>query len=201
MSASGPSATHSTTAASASLALQEDKDLRSGLMGEYYNVGKKMDKMPDMGGLVGMKPVSRHIDRMIDFGPQGSMKTFSDPALKSSFAVRWTGWVKVPKDGAYTFFLKCTDGSKLWIDGKLVLEHEGKPVMEENHKTMDLKAGKWKEGDTLQRTVPIAVIPRVGVEPYGWEESVPGLTDVDRCHGRQTVVRGDCRLGGRGWLL
>ena len=133
-------------AASASLALQEDKDLRSGLMGEYYNVGKKMDKMPDMGGLVGMKPVSRHIDRMIDFGPQGSMKTFSDPALKSFFAVRWTGWVKVPKDGAYTFFLKCTDGSKLWIDGKLVLEHEGKPVMEENHKTMDLKAGnhEWK---------------------------------------------------------
>jgi hypothetical protein len=125
----------------ASLAVQDEKDLRSGLIGEYYNVGKKMEKMPDLGGIFGLKPVSRHVDRMIDFGPEGSVKNFSDANLKTFFAVRWTGWIKVPKDGSYTFFLKCTDMSKMWIDGKLVLEHEGKPVMEENHKTLDLKAG------------------------------------------------------------
>jgi hypothetical protein len=128
-------------AATLAVAVQEDKDLRTGLIGEYYNAEKKMDKMPDLGGLFGMKPVSRHIDRVIDFGHDGSVKTFSDPTLKTFFAVRWSGWLKVPKDGAYTFFLKCTDMSKMWIDGKMVLEHEGKPVMEENHKTLDLKAG------------------------------------------------------------
>ena len=103
---------------------------------------------------------------MIDFGPEGSMKTFSDPALKSFFAVRWTGWVKVTKDGPYTFFLKCTDGSKLWVDGKLVLERQFR--YPHGRVFIEFPAGKIDEGEDERATAARELIEETGYSARRW---------------------------------
>jgi ELWxxDGT repeat protein len=41
------------------------------------------------------------------------------------FAVRWTGQIKIDQAGLYTFFLQSDDGSRLYIDNQLVIDHGG----------------------------------------------------------------------------
>jgi alpha-L-fucosidase len=40
-------------------------------------------------------------------------------------AVQWTGFLDVPKDELYRFALSSDDGSKLWIDGQVVVDNDG----------------------------------------------------------------------------
>ncbi len=42
-----------------------------------------------------------------------------------NFAVEYEGYVKVPAEGAYTFFVNSDDGSSLYIDGRLVVSNDG----------------------------------------------------------------------------
>ncbi len=44
---------------------------------------------------------------------------------KDAFALRFTGKIRTPKAGSYRFFLASDDGSKLYIDGKEVVDHDG----------------------------------------------------------------------------
>lgn len=62
---------------------------------------------------------------------------------KNQFGVVYTGKLKAPKAGEYTFFLACDDGAKLLIDGKQIIDHDG------IHPSSDVKQGKVKlsEGD------------------------------------------------------
>lgn len=39
--------------------------------------------------------------------------------------VRWEGWVELPSAGLYGMELRSDDGSQLWVDGELVLDHWG----------------------------------------------------------------------------
>jgi hypothetical protein len=38
------------------------------------------------------------------------------------FSIRWSGWLKAPRPGRYTLKLESDDRSRLWLDGKLVLD-------------------------------------------------------------------------------
>jgi cytochrome c2 len=55
---------------------------------------------------------------------------------------RFTGFIKVPKDGSYTFYLTSDDGSRLVIDGKLVVDNEGVHAPQEKRGTIQLEAGE-----------------------------------------------------------
>ncbi len=44
---------------------------------------------------------------------------------KNDFAVRFTGMIEVPKEGEYEFFTKSDDGSRLFINDKMVVENGG----------------------------------------------------------------------------
>jgi hypothetical protein len=59
----------------------------------------------------------------------------------AQFALRFTGTLSVPKDGAYTFGTESDDGSRLYIDGKLVVNNDGLHGMEEKTGKATLKAG------------------------------------------------------------
>ena len=59
----------------------------------------------------------------------------------AQFALRFTGLLTVPKDGAYTFGTESDDGSRLYIDGKLVVNNDGLHGMEEKTGKATLKAG------------------------------------------------------------
>jgi len=42
-----------------------------------------------------------------------------------SFSVKWEGYLYVPSDGDYTFYLTSDDGSWLYIDGNLIIDNGG----------------------------------------------------------------------------
>ncbi len=60
---------------------------------------------------------------------------------KDYFGLRFTGFLQVPRDGRYTFFLGSDDGSRLQIDGKTVVEVNGIHAYVERNKSVELSAG------------------------------------------------------------
>lgn len=38
-----------------------------------------------------------------------------------TFSIRWRGWLQIPTDGSYTFYLTGDDGVRLWLDGQLLI--------------------------------------------------------------------------------
>ena len=51
--------------------------------------------------------------------------TISDDPKKEFTARLYTGYVSVPEDDVYKFFVRSDDGSRLWIDGQLVVDNDG----------------------------------------------------------------------------
>jgi len=89
--------------------------LISGLKTLYYTWSG--ENPPDE--LLNLKPVKEGISPNINYiwwdGPA--------PGLPSEFyAVAWIGYIEVDKPGLYRFYLTTDDGSRLWIDDKLLID-------------------------------------------------------------------------------
>jgi hypothetical protein len=111
---------------------------RPGLIAEFFNIGKPMEEFPTV--TVERKPDLRRIDRQINY--EQTSDTFPGTNMADHFYVRWTGKIKIPRDGKYTLFTESDDGSRLWIDGKVVVDNGGLHAMEEKSGDVDLKAGE-----------------------------------------------------------
>ena len=58
------------------------------------------------------------------------------------FFVRWTGILRIAKDGKYTLSTVSDDGSRVFLDGKQVVDNGGLHAMDEKaSEELDLKAG------------------------------------------------------------
>jgi hexosaminidase len=57
------------------------------------------------------------------------------------YGVHLRGYVHVPDDTLYTFYLACDDGGKLRIDGELVVDHDGQHDATEKAGQVALRAG------------------------------------------------------------
>lgn len=58
------------------------------------------------------------------------------------FSIRWTGQLEAPTNGEYTFFLESDDGTRLWLDGELIIDAwRTQPATEEKAKRT-LAAGR-----------------------------------------------------------
>jgi len=57
------------------------------------------------------------------------------------FALRFTGTLQIPKSGKYQFYCASDDGSRLYIDGKMVVNNDGLHGMVERAGSVDLSAG------------------------------------------------------------
>jgi predicted alpha-1,2-mannosidase len=60
------------------------------------------------------------------------------------YGYRFHGYIEVPKDGIYTFFLISNDGSRLFIDGKELIENDANHGAVEEPANIGLKAGQHK---------------------------------------------------------
>ena len=60
------------------------------------------------------------------------------------FGYRYHGYIEVPKDGIYNFFLISNDGSKLYIDGEELIENDANHGAVEEPGRVGLKAGLHK---------------------------------------------------------
>jgi hypothetical protein len=81
-----------------------------GLKGEYFNT-------QDLSGTVALTRTDPKVD--FDWG-MGS----PDPAITvvDKYSARWTGMVQPRYTGKYTFFTTSDDGSRVTIDGKVVVD-------------------------------------------------------------------------------
>lgn len=57
------------------------------------------------------------------------------------YGVHLRGFVHVPDDALYTFYLACDDGGKLRVDGELVVDHDGQHDATEKAGQVALRAG------------------------------------------------------------
>ena len=60
---------------------------------------------------------------------------------KGKFALRFNTAIRIPKSGKYTFFTNSDDGSRLYLDKRLVVNNDGRHGMSEKSGTIDLPAG------------------------------------------------------------
>jgi len=114
------------------------EESRPGLIAEFFNIGKAMEDFPTVAAE--RKPDHRRVDARINF--EQTAETFPGTAMSDHFYVRWTGRIRAPKDATYTFFTESDDGSRLWIDGKVVVDNGGVHPMEEKSGEIELKAGE-----------------------------------------------------------
>jgi hypothetical protein len=111
--------------------------LEPGLTGEYFQMEGTLEDFPTISG--DRKPTLQRVDKDINFA--STLEAFPGTKLVDNFYVRWTGVLKVPKDGSYTFYLNSDDGSRLFVDGKQVVDNGGTHDMSEKSGDVELKAG------------------------------------------------------------
>jgi hypothetical protein len=113
------------------------ENLKPGLVGEYFDLGSSLEDFPVIPA--DKKPVVKRVDKTINF--ESTQEGFHGTQLLDFFYIRWTGKIHIPKDGNYIFILESDDGSRLFIDGKQIIDHNGLHAMEEKSGAADLKAG------------------------------------------------------------
>ena len=117
---------------------EQPDDMRPGLVVEFFNIGKALEGFPTIPAE--RKPDLRRVDRQINY--EQTAETFPGTNMTDHFYVRWTGRIRIPRDGKFIFFTESDDGSRLWIDGKVVVDNGGLHAMEEKSGEIDLKAGE-----------------------------------------------------------
>lgn len=60
---------------------------------------------------------------------------------QDAFALRFTGMIQIPKTGKYTFYIASDDGSRVYIDDKLLINNDRLQGMTEQSAAIDLPAG------------------------------------------------------------
>jgi hypothetical protein len=124
-------------ALAAALLAAEQEELRAGLLAEFFNIDAEIQDFPVIAS--DRKPEIRRIDKQVNY--ESTEGKFADTDMTDCFYVRWMGFLRVPKDGTYVFYTESDDGSRLWIDGKQVVDNPGCHAMEEKSGEAVLKAG------------------------------------------------------------
>ena len=63
------------------------------------------------------------------------------------FAFTYSGYIKIPRDGVYTFYLSTNDGGVLYMDGKRFIDADGPRTATPSSRTVSLKAGTYEIGE------------------------------------------------------
>ncbi|MDT7780152.1 MAG: hypothetical protein QOC99_2664 [Acidobacteriota bacterium] len=83
------------------------------------------------------------LDATVNFNWPENGQSSPDPQINGdTFSVRWTGQVKPLYSESYTFSMVSDEGVRLWVDGKLLIDHWTGHVSTEDSGQITLKAGK-----------------------------------------------------------
>ncbi len=87
---------------------------------------------PDLSLLTRVETAAEDkVDAKIDFAATGDGNLNAPAGQKDDFAVRWTGQILISHGGPVTFFLESDEGSRLYIDGQLLIDQAGSHTMQE----------------------------------------------------------------------
>src|SRR5207253_2206750 len=107
-----------------------------GLIAEYYEFDHELSDFPSIDGKL---PLCVKVDRQIAF--DSTEADFDGTGLNDFFYARWSGKIRIARTGKFTFFTNSDDGSRLLIDGKLVVDNGGLHGMAERDGDVELTAG------------------------------------------------------------
>jgi alpha-L-fucosidase len=65
----------------------------------------------------------------------------SERLREDHFGFRYRGYIDVPEEGAYTFFLVSDDGSRMWLDGRPLIDNDGLHSLDEKSGVAALARG------------------------------------------------------------
>ncbi len=92
-----------------------------------------------------------YVDELEKFTPKkiGVTPNFSIEERDNDglFGFIYSGYIKIPKDGVYTFFLSTNDGGVLYMDGRRFIDKDGPGTSTPLSRTVNLKAGTYKTGE------------------------------------------------------
>jgi glucose/arabinose dehydrogenase len=163
----------------------QSDDLEPGLVAEYFEFSGTLAELPIIPA--GRAPTLVRVEPNIDYGAvRGS---FYGTKLSTNFFARWTGFLRIQKEGLTNFYLDSDDGSRLYIDGDLILDNRDGRAMEQKADRILLKAGDhsikveffqrdgaagvllgWKPQGQLRALVPRgALFHRKGSEKISWD--------------------------------
>ena len=114
---------------------------RTGLRGEYYQLFGPLDSVTLFDNpFFGFVPKTLdRVDAQVNFG--ATTGSFAGTGLLDQFMVRWTGEIYIPDGGVTTFFVESDDGSRLFVDGVLVVNNDGLHGMSEASGSIQLTEG------------------------------------------------------------
>lgn len=115
----------------------QNTQLKPGLQGEYFDRLVELTEFPVLADTE--KPDLTRVDAKIDW------ESADGPVLNTPFPdflfVRWTGKIRIPRDGKYTLSLQSDDGSRAFINGQQIVDNGGTHAMDEKSGEVELKAG------------------------------------------------------------
>lgn len=110
-----------------------------GLRGQIYHLKHETNELPNLRKL---KSVGTIYTTSINVPPQPFNQGFPGVTNRFEwFAIDYTGRFWVQHAGIHRFNLTSDDGSKLWIDGRLVIDNDGIHAPREIYGDIDLDAG------------------------------------------------------------
>ena len=100
----------------------------------------------------------------------GNVNNFDISVANSTqqFAINFTGYINVPSDGQYTFYLSSDDGSLLYIDGIQLVGNNGLHALIQQSNSIGLKAGL--------HAISVGYFNATGAEGLQVSYSGPGIT-------------------------
>jgi len=111
----------------------------SGLRGQIYHIHRWSTKLPKFEKL---KPLGTIYTSSLDVPPQSFKQGFPGVTGRFEwFAIDYTGRFWIENPGSYTFSLLSDDGSKLYIDDRLVVDNDGVHPPAERLCAVDLAGG------------------------------------------------------------
>jgi hexosaminidase len=129
-----------------------------GLLVSYYE--GRWSRVPDFSIL---SPLRQQLVSSIDLGAQ---------QRPEYYALRFAGYIRIPKGGTYTFTISSDDGSWLRIGGAMVVNHDGPHAASEKSGRVILRAGTYpfelgyfqaSGGQALNLTIESPTMPKQAV--------------------------------------
>jgi hypothetical protein len=137
------------------IAVAQTPPASPGVLVRFFDVGQDLRALPEL--VRGEKPNAVKVVPTIDLRQErDDFKPF-----ENQFLTEVTGVLTIEQSGRYTFRLASDDGAKLWIDGRVVVDHDGAhPATPPKDGALELTAGPhelrvlhFQGGGDMQLTV------------------------------------------------
>ncbi len=135
----------------------------SGLHGLIYHIRHNGRKLPNFKKL---KPVGSIYTSSLNIPPQDFQQGFPGVTKRFEwFAIDYTGRFWIERPGAYRFALMSDDGSRLYIDDRLVIDNDGVHPPQEETGSIELSKGvhtigvSYFQGPRFQVALVLKIAP------------------------------------------